>query len=113
MADNTVIWTGASGEKYTLYLYPIGNGYKALQGVYIFWKQGADRLWYPIYIGEAADLNDRLNTNLKLHHQWACITRNGATHICSMSTQGSTAQQRITIEADLRQGYPNSTCNQQ
>jgi hypothetical protein len=113
MANETVTWTGASGTKYTLYLYPIGNGYKVVQGVYIFCKLGTDRRWQPVYIGEAADLNDRLNANLKQHHRWACITQNGATHICAISTEGSTPQQRLNIEADLRQGHPNSICNQQ
>ena len=117
MADTTpptVVWIGVSGSKYTLYRYPIGQSYKTVQGVYVFCKlRPTDNLWQPIYIGEAADLNDRLNVNLQQHHQWACITRNGATHICAMSTEGGMARQRLNIETDLRRGYPNSICNQQ
>lgn len=112
MADPTVAWRGASGATYTLYLHPIGTTYQAVAGVYIFCKLAQNGNWDPVYIGEAGDLNERLHTNLYLHHKWPCISRNGATHICSVAVPGPLAT-REGMETDIRQATANSLCNDQ
>lgn len=109
-----LIWTGRSGTRYEFEHYPIyGTAWNAVGGVYIFCKLAPDGRWYAQYIGETDNFRRRLSDELGSHHQWNCISRSGATHVCAMVVNGGdTAQRRLDIEADLRHSQ-NPPCNRQ
>ena len=106
-----VRWTGASGQFYEFQLLPIGTVYHSRSGVYIFCRLALDGNWSAVYIGETANFNRRLTTELALHHKWHCINQNGATHICTMHVPGNLAR-REDIETDLRRQIL-TPCNDQ
>src|SRR5437867_13070434 len=69
MADKCV-WTGASGRKYTFYVYaPHLRIIKGQMGGYIYAKINRDNAWLPIYIGQG-DIGVRCTQS---HHQIECI----------------------------------------
>lgn len=59
-----------------------------------------------LYIGQTGDLSERFDN----HHQAACFTRNGKTHIAIRAE--SSEQKRLAIETDLIRNYQTS-CNKQ
>jgi hypothetical protein len=107
----TVIWTGASGTKYTLYLFPIGHLFYGVPGVYVFCKAAAEGAWQAIYVGETDNLLRSVAYELAMHHQWRAMIAHGATHICALRIYGGSAE-RLRIEADLRHSL-NPPCNRQ
>ena len=103
MAHDTCIWTGASGEKYTFYIWPRHPGVKSGQdGNYIYAKKDAQGRWAPIYIGQG-DLSVRLTTN---HHRHDCIEKKGATAV-HLHTNAKEAD-RLSEERDLLKNYPQA-----
>lgn len=108
----TITWKGASGQTYTSVLYQIGQALPKRQGIYIFCKQNPSNpsSWPSVYVGEAEDLDDRANVNLRQHHRYECLKREGATHVCAIQT--SRKDECLTMETDLRNGL-NPPCNRQ
>ena len=107
MTERTKInWAGKSGNKYTYYVYKVGEELAAKAGNYIFAKS-VDGQWRAVYIGESSDLNDRVD--LKSHHKGDCIKRNGATHVHAHLTSGG-EKVRQDEESDLVDNY-SPTCN--
>lgn len=100
MAD-TCIWTGLSGTSYTYHVYALSppTRFKAVQGNYIFCRRDNNQ-WIPIYVGEG-DLADRVSNN---HHQAACISAKGATHVHARLTNSK--QESLKEETDLLGMYP-------
>ncbi len=107
----SIVWTGASGTTYKFEHHAIGMSFNQIGGVYIFCKEGPDRRWYSIYVGETDNFRRRLAEELTSHHRWDSITRAGATHVCAMVVAGGNAE-RVRIETDLRHGL-NPSCNRQ
>jgi hypothetical protein len=106
----TVTWPGTS-RTYDTILCEFGKPFYANSGVYIFCKPAANNRWTAIYVGETEDFNDRLNTNLKNHHRWDCIKREGATNVCIIPVQGGKTT-RVAVETDLRNNL-DPPCNRQ
>lgn len=105
MPNPTIEWEGASGRTYTYWISPIGGSYKNEPGNYIFAERVAPNEWRPLYIGQTADLGDRLPD----HEALPCVNRNGGTHIHAHTTpQGEEA--RRAEEADLLRKW-NPVCN--
>ena len=78
MAERTIIWEGASGNKYKYWIYPIGyDHFDPVPANYIFAKEAPPKTHSEIYIGETEDISERFD----YHHKIDCIKRNGATHI--------------------------------
>lgn len=102
---------GRSGRQYSLEVCPIGTQLNPVPGVYVFMKPAANGNWDAIYIGEAGDLNQRLNTALQGHHAWPSVRAHRATHLGLLVVHGD-RQVRLNVETDLRQNYP-TPCNQQ
>jgi hypothetical protein len=73
----TIMWPGQSGKEYKYWIYPIGSSFKEEPGNYLFAKKTQQGYWYPCYIGQTVNLNQRLGD----HEKEACSKRNGATHI--------------------------------
>src|SRR5688572_26578447 len=103
MAHETCDWIGASGTKYTYYVYPRHPQVDAgKMGNYIYAKKNAEGRWMPIYMGEG-DLSVRCT---KSHHQQECINSKGATHVHMRLNATETA--RDAEETDLLARYLNS-----
>ena len=105
MAEQAIIWRGASGKKYTYWISPIDSSFKDEPGNYIFAKETSPGLWNPIYIGETESLKDRLPNHEKL----PCVNRYGGTHVHTHTTSGG-EQVRKAEEADLLTKY-DPPCN--
>jgi hypothetical protein len=106
MADeNTILWEGASGEKYKYWIHPIGRTLKVAPGNYIFAKETKPNFFRPIYIGETGDLSTRFDD----HHKESCIKREGATHI-HVHTSSDNKDVRKAEETDLMNKW-NPPCN--
>lgn len=103
MADrDTVEWTGASGTKYTYWIYERHPSIKeGATGNYIYTKV-VDNVWVPVYIGQG-DLSVRATDN---HHQIECIDSKKATHV-HMHTNAKEAD-RLAEEKDLLAGHPEA-----
>ena len=107
-----VIGRGFSGAVYSLQLCYFGRPFNlGAGGVYAFCKRSGN-VWLVIYVGETENFDDRLNINLRQHHQWDCIQREGATHVCAVRLNGATKALRCLIQADLRRNY-DPPCNRQ
>ena len=96
MADETIIWEGASGTKYKYWIYPLPPNFNASPGNYIFAEKTKTDTYRAIYIGETGDLSERFDD----HHAMPCIKREGATHIHVHSSSGGDETRRDE-ESDL------------
>lgn len=77
---------------------------KQVGGNYMFVTRKSDG-WYPVYIGETGNLNDRL-TN---HPELPCVRRNNGTHLMAHTKPAGKAA-RLAEEADLISHW-NPPCN--
>lgn len=93
----TVTWTGKSGKEYTFNRYGDTDNFKAIGGIYIFTKQLNNNRWRAIYVGQTGDLSTRFDS----HHAAKCIKREGATHICTLTSGMGKEKDRLAVEADL------------
>ena len=101
MANQTADWIGASGKKYSYWVYPLPASIKSGQdGNYIFTKV-VNNTWVPIYIGQG-DIGDRLDN----HHQATCIKSKGATHLHAHKNADERA--RLAEEDDLLAAHPEA-----
>jgi hypothetical protein len=106
MAGPTIIWAGASGERYVYWISPIDSSFKDEAANYIFAKETTPGRWTPIYIGETENLRERLSNHEKM---W-CIRRHGGTHVHAHVTAGGQSVRRKE-EADLVAKW-DPPCNQ-
>ena len=98
------VWTGASGQEYTYYVYSWPVNFKDKRGANYLFCKIVDNEWGAIYIGETGDLSDRFDS----HHAMSCIRREGATHI--HAHLNSNESNRLDEEANLIENhYP--PCN--
>ena len=108
---STCEWIGASGTRYTYYIYELPATLKDALGNYIFSKRNSENRWVPIYIGEG-DLYDRVS--IGGHLQSSCIARKGATHVHAHLADDKEDSQ--SEEADLlgryTSAYQPSGCNE-
>jgi hypothetical protein len=104
MATATVIsLKGASARTYEFEVYPWGTAFNPVGAVYAVLQSRTDGL---IYIGQTGDLSERFDN----HHQAACFTQYGKTHI-GVHVESSEQRRRV-IESDLIGNYRTS-CNEQ
>jgi hypothetical protein len=104
----TIVLTGASGNKYTFYVHGLGTEFKAAGGVYAVLKavsnQAGSLTYYVIYIGQTGDLSERFDN----HHKADCFRRNGANRISAFCE--GTEKARLAAESDLIAKY-DPPCN--
>jgi len=93
--DDTIEWTGESGQTYKYWIYPIGHTLKAEAGNYIFARETKPNTYAPVYIGQTENLNERFDN----HHKKDCINGQKATHI--HAHLNAKKQARLDEEADL------------
>lgn len=73
--------------------------WNATAGIYIFCGLNQRGQWFPLYIGQASSLAERVPN----HERWQEAVRLGATHVhAKVVSQQATRDQ---IEAELIQGY--------
>lgn len=98
--------TGASGRNYEFVVYPWGQTFNPVGGVYLALKKksGVQPMYDVLYVGQTGDLNQRFDA----HHKQQCFDRNGRTHIGVRGENGE--QTRLAIERDLLGNY-KTACN--
>jgi len=98
LVDNFTI-TGKSGTMYPFKVYPMGQAFKALGGVYAITKRelrlGNAPLYHFVYIGETGDLSTRFDN----HHKQACFDKAGADFI-GVHLDGA-QKSRTSTESDI------------
>jgi hypothetical protein len=109
-SSETCIWTGATGSKYTYYVYERHPSFNAGQdGNYVYAKKNGEGKWVPVYFGEG-DLSKRATTD---HHRIVCIGAKQATHVHVHLNAAKDA--RRAEETDLLKRFTNaiapSGCN--
>lgn len=100
----TLTLTGGGGGTYRFEVYPLGQPFKKLPGVYAICKETAPKVLGVLYIGETHDLDARVGRGFVTHHKWVSAILDGATHICVLVVGGDKSQ-RLRYETDLRHGY--------
>ena len=90
----TVSWRG-----YPFGVYFKNTDWNEVGGVYIFCGLNPQKLWVPLYIGQA----DSFRSRIPSHVQWLPAVRLGATHVHAMVAP--LASQRDIIEAQLIQAF--------
>ncbi len=94
--ENKISVVGASGKTYKFNVYPWGQSFKPVGGVYLVLKaNGSQQPYNLIYVGQTVDLDERFND----HHKQDCFDRYGKTHIAVRAE--SVEQSRLAIESDL------------
>jgi hypothetical protein len=93
---DTITWPGASGTRYTYWIYPIGATFKDEPGNYIFAKESSPGCWVPLYIGETESLSERFANHGKL----PCVRRLHGTHVHA-HTSPLNSKTRREEESDL------------
>ncbi len=94
----SIEWPRANGLKFASEIYPLGTPFLEVPGIYVMCRQVPNG-WQALYLGQAANLNQRVGVGLKHHHAFAAAKARGATHICV--AQVGTAWQRDQIEREL------------
>lgn len=101
--SSTVTLRGRSGAEYQFWVYPWGESFKAVGGVYAVLRDDGST-WSVIYIGQTGNLSERFDS----HHKADCFDRHRKTHIAARVEESE--RQRLAIEADLVASY-NPPCN--
>lgn len=102
-------WTGKSGTSYEFNVYPIGQEFRPVSGVYIFCIPIGGGRFKALYVGETQSFNDRLNTGRMNHDGFKRARALNASHV-AVRLVG--AANRMIVETDLRHGL-NPVCNRQ
>ncbi|MHB8764583.1 MAG: GIY-YIG nuclease family protein [Deferrisomatales bacterium] len=104
--EDTVTATGACGRTYEFDVFPWGQAFNPVGGVYVVLKRrpGGRSTYDILYVGQTSDLSQRSDDH---HKQW-CFDRNAKTHIGVRVV--STEQERLAIERDLLGNY-QTACN--
>ncbi|GKY88922.1 hypothetical protein [Sinisalibacter aestuarii] len=101
-------WPGLKGQHYKFSLWQIPVVLPQKSGVYIISRKVTGG-FAPLYVGEAGDLFDRLNTGASAHEGLERASRLGATHIGYLLAGPA---ERLRIETELRHSL-NPPCNKQ
>lgn len=95
-------------QSYPFEVYDLDADFSEVGGVYVFVRVGTDsmgnRVHYPLYVGQADSLADRLPT----HDKWWPILAHGGNLVCIHHDDDE--QSRLSKEADLIAAY-NPPCN--
>jgi hypothetical protein len=75
--DSRVIFTDLRGRRFTYSVRRLEDFWADVPGNYIFAKRTCDA-WIPLYIGETASLQKRLNP---CHEAWDYCRRRGAAYV--------------------------------
>lgn len=90
-------WPGQSGKEYQYQVFPLGTGFQALPGNYIYAGQSEDGTWVPVYIAQTRDLHQRLEGHVREED----AVQHGATHIhahyCSVGQALRCSEERDLI----------------
>ena len=94
-------WVGNSGNRYEYEAYDRYASWNDVPGNYIFTRRAPDGYFYPLYIGQAGSLSNRLGPS---HDKWDQALLRGMTHICAHINLGGEAA-RLREENDLISYY--------
>jgi hypothetical protein len=98
-----VQWTGASGTKYTYWVYSLPTNLNSEQDGNCIFTKFENSSWKPIYIRQG-DRGTR--TNIDNHHQSTCLRSKGATHL--HAHKNAVERDRLSEVQDLHANYPQA-----
>lgn len=99
----TFDWAGASGRKYTYWIYELPAELSPRQiGNYIYAKMETGN-WKPLYIGQG-DL--KREADIELHPQSRCLGQKGATHVHVHINEKDV--ERAAEKGDLLRNFPQT-----
>lgn len=101
--EGKVSVTGASGKTYEFMVYPWGQAFKPVGGVYLVLKKKIGS-YEILYVGQTGDFSERFDA----HHKQQCFDRNARTHIGVRVANAE--QERLAIERDIL-GHYKTACN--
>lgn len=101
---DSVTPVGASGSRYSFDVYPWGQAFRPIGGVYVVLRRQANGRYDVLYVGQTGDLSERFDQ----HHKQPCFDRNQRTHI-GILLEGN-EQRRLSMERDLLGNY-RTVCN--
>ena len=101
---------GVSGQDYAFSIYPDGQAFNPVSGVYLFCKRLVTGSYEVLYVGETKSFQERLGTPITGHDGYVRARKLGMTHIAAMTVVGDA--ERLRIETDLRHGL-NPSANAQ
>jgi excinuclease UvrABC nuclease subunit len=81
----------ATWGSYTFNVHAPSTSFLDVAGIYIFAGVTQQKLWAPLYIGQAASLSNRLSG----HEKWPQALRLGATHVHAMAVQRQADRDQI------------------
>lgn len=86
-------------DGYDFSVYQHDAGWNEVPGLYVFAGQNLQGQWYPLYVGQAESLAERIPR----HERWAEAVQLGATHVHARVVQDATT--RDAVEERLIQLY--------
>ncbi|MGA2120363.1 MAG: hypothetical protein ABSH56_37285 [Bryobacteraceae bacterium] len=96
---STMTTKGLSGREYSFSVYPMGQEFREVGGVYVVtrrYKNDAGEYKHVfVYIGETGDFSTRFIN----HHKARCFQNHKATCICTLIEEDQDA--RLAVEDDL------------
>lgn len=99
------VWTGISGKKYRYSAFMYGTHFGPGAGNFIFTREIKRGLYFPIYVGQTADLSEPFSDQFLLQ----CITMSRASHIHVKFTEDDEATRIAECEDLIAQLTPS--CN--
>lgn len=93
---NTVAWLK---QEWVCEVNEHGANWSEVPGIYLFAGLNSAGKWYPLYVGQAKSLADRIPT----HDKWQAARHLGATHVHAMVVQDEAM--RCAIEEALIRAY--------
>lgn len=96
-------WTGASGRKYTYWVYKLPANLRSGQNGNYIYAKAEGGYCQLLYIGQG-DLGER--TDIERHHQSKCLKRKGATYVHAHKNEREA--DRLAEEDDLLRNYPQA-----
>jgi excinuclease UvrABC nuclease subunit len=76
-----------------------GENWNAVAGLYIFAAMNSEGRWFPLYVGQAESLAERIPT----HERWQEAVRLGATHVHARVV--ANGMMRDSLETELIQVF--------
>lgn len=99
---DSVVWIGASGNRYQFEIYPMNQQFSKIGGIYIACSRLANGTYGAVYVGKTESFHDRLNLGFSSHEGLERAVRYGATYFAV--TVVPTDADRTAFELDLIQG---------
>ncbi|WP_431299224.1 hypothetical protein [Tabrizicola sp. BL-A-41-H6] len=102
MLNVSISWRGKSGTTYIFDVFPEGQIFNPVAGVYVLCRLGDTRGWETLFVAEAENLHEILNQRAADDRGYGLSKKAGMTHIATLALAEQEA--RRAVAADLALG---------